>query len=132
MTKDWLDAIAAGDLESIDRLIAGGADVDARDEHNQTAVMNAARDGHAAVVRLLVDRGAQVNHTAKYGLTALMLAVIRSHVDVVRVLVDAGADLQVRGTGAPGFHGKTALDLAEGLGSEVMVEIIRGRSDRTT
>ena len=81
--------------------------------------MNAARDGHAAVVRLLVDRGAQVNHTAKYGLTALMLAVIRSHVDVVRVLVDAGADLQVKGTGAPGFHGKTALDLAEGLGSEL-------------
>ena len=34
------------------------------------------------------------------------------HVDVARVLARSGADLSIRGTGAPGFAGKTAHDLA--------------------
>jgi len=34
-----------------------------------------------------------------------------------RVLVAAGADLSVCGSGAPGFHEKTALDLAEAADS---------------
>ena len=45
---------------------------------------------------------------------ALMLAAINGRTEVVRILVDTGADLGLRGTGAPGFAGKTALDLAIG------------------
>jgi hypothetical protein len=41
-----------------------------------------------------------------------MLAIGAGHEDVARVLADAGADLSLRGTGAPGFAGKTASDLA--------------------
>ena len=130
VTKAWRDAIASGDLESIDRLLGAGVDIDARDEHNQTALMNAARDGRTAVAGLLIDRGARLDHTAKYGLTALMLAVLRSNVDVVRMLVGAGADLDVRGTGAPGFDGKTALDFAQGLGSDTMIEILRRETSK--
>jgi ankyrin repeat protein len=87
--------------------------------------MNAARDGHASVARLLIERGAALNVTAKYGLSALMLAVLRGHVDVVRLLVAAGAALELRGSGAPGFSGKTALDLAEGTGHAAIVAILR-------
>ena len=106
-------------------MLDAGADIDARDQHGQTALMNASRDGRTAVVRLLVDRGAALNNAAKYGLTAIMLAVVGGHEDVVRILVEAGADLEVRGTGAPGFFGRTALDLAEAIDSRTMVEVIR-------
>ena len=125
MTAEWRQATDRGDLTAIERLLDSGSDADARDEHGQTALMNAARDGRTEVVRLLAGRGAGLNHTAKFGLTALMLSVIRGHIDVARVLIDGGADLHPRGTGAPGFHGKTAWDLAMERDSEPMKELLR-------
>jgi uncharacterized protein len=111
MTQEWNDAVRPGSLDELQRLAAAGAAVDARDEHGQTALMLAAVNGHAGVVDWLVEHGAALDHTAKYGLSALMLAVVNGHVDVVRRLVRAGANHELRGSGAPGFAGKTALDL---------------------
>jgi ankyrin repeat protein len=112
LNAEWRSAVKAGDVRALEALLDAGADVDAKDEHGQTALMNAARDGHTPVVRLLVERGADLNHTAKFNLSALMLAVINGRDAIVGVLVDAGADLSTKGTGVPGFAGKTALDLA--------------------
>jgi ankyrin repeat protein len=112
MKRDWEQAVRLGDVECLRRLLTAGADINARDRYGQTALMIAALGGVSSVVRLLVENGAALNHTAKYGLSALMLAVIGGHVDIVRALVEAGADLTIRGTGAPGFAAKTALDLA--------------------
>jgi ankyrin repeat protein len=112
MRPDWEAAARAGDAKTVERLAGAGYDIDALDSFGQTALMLAAMDGHTAVVRALVARGARLNHTAKYHLTALMLAVVQGHVDVVRELASAGADLTVRGSGAPGFFNKTAVDLA--------------------
>jgi ankyrin repeat protein len=125
MTAEWRQATEQGDLAAIARLLDSGSDIDARDERGQTALMNAARDGRTEVVRLLAAGGARLDHTAKFGLTALMLSVIRDQVDTARVLIDAGADLSVRGTGAPGFHGKTARDLAMERDSEPMKNLFR-------
>lgn len=99
--------------------------MNARDEQGQTALMRAALRGHREVVESLIGGGADLDHTAKYHLTALMLAVLNGHTDVVRLLVEAGANLGVRGTGAPGFAGKTALDLAEAHGDAEMVDVLR-------
>jgi ankyrin repeat protein len=112
VTTEWAAARRRGDVEALRRQLDAGADIDARDGQNQTALMRAVYDRQADVVRLLVSRGAGLNHTAKYNLTALMLAVIRGQSEIARVLVEAGADVARRGTGAPGFAGKTALDLA--------------------
>jgi ankyrin repeat protein len=112
MTAEMKSAVKAGDSQALKSLLDAGADVNARDEHGQTALMNAARDGHTEMVRLLVSRGADLNHTAKYNLSAVMLAVVNGRDAIVGILADAGADLTIRGAGAPGFAGKTALDLA--------------------
>jgi ankyrin repeat protein len=112
MNKEWLQATSEGNVGKIRALLAGGQNVDARDEHGQTALMNAARLGHEQVIQVLVDSGADLNATAKYNLTALMLAIINGHTQIAELLVKAGADVAVRGTGPPGFSGKTALDLA--------------------
>jgi hypothetical protein len=49
---------------------------------------------------------------SKFHLSALMLAVIAKHEKVARLLVRAGAVRTITATGAPGFAGKTAVDLA--------------------
>jgi ankyrin repeat protein len=54
-----------------------------------------------------------------------MLAVINAHTEIVRILAEAGADTQIRGTGAPGFYGMTALDLAEQAGRDEIVAILK-------
>jgi ankyrin repeat protein len=89
--------------------------------------MRAAHHGQAAVVRVLVNHGADLNSVAKFNLTALMLAVIAGHAVIVDILVRSGADVNVTGTGAPGFDGKTALDLATGPGREHLERVLRGR-----
>jgi ankyrin repeat protein len=78
--------------------------------------MLAAHGGHLATVQLLVEHGADLNITAKFGLSAMMLAVVAGHEEIALALARAGADLTLRGTGASGFAGKTAANLATDRG----------------
>ena len=112
MDARWEDAVNRGDVQDVRNLLDQGADVDARNRHGQTALMLAAHAGHREVVAVLVAHRANLNTTGKYGLSALMLALVAGHVEVARLLADAGTDLSLRGTGVPGFTGKTAYDLA--------------------
>lgn len=112
MNAAWEEAIKRGDVAIVLDLLGQGRDVDARDRYGQTGLMLAAQAGHRNVVEALVTHRANLNITAKFGLSALMLAVITGHAEVARVLVKAGADLSLQGSGAPGFSGKTAYDLA--------------------
>jgi ankyrin repeat protein len=130
VTNEWEDAVRRGSIDQLQRLVASGADIDARDGYGQTALMLAAREGQAKVVEWLVDHGAALDHTAKYGLSALMLAVIGGRSDAVGILAAAGANLCLHGTGAPGFTAKTALDLAIARGDPDMVEILRTHAAR--
>ena len=126
MQRCWEQAIRGDDVSTVARLLDEGADIDARDAHGQTGVMLAALHGATRVAALLAGRGADLDHTAKYHLSALMLAAIRNHPMIARTLVLAGADLAIRGSGAPGFHEKTALDLAEAAGHAEVAAILRG------
>ena len=112
MDAAWEDAITRGDVQLVRDLLARGIDVDARDRYGQTALMLAAHAGHREVAETLIAHRANLNRTAKCGLSAVMLALVAGHADVARLLARAGADLSLRGTGAPGFAGKTAYDLA--------------------
>ena len=112
MDATWETAAKEGDASSLAAVITAGADVDALDHHGQSALMRAATGGHLAAVHVLVEAGADLDVTAKYGLSATMLAVVNRHGEVAEVLAEAGADLGLVGSGAPGFVGKTAADLA--------------------
>ena len=125
MENAWERAITRGDVEAVRELLRAGADVNARDRHGQTALMLAAHRGYRELVAILVEGGADLNVTAKFSLSALMLAITAGHVDVARVLARAGADLRIRGSGAPGFAGKTAHDLAVGLSLEDLYAELR-------
>jgi ankyrin repeat protein len=125
MTADWQRALEAGDVDALSALLAKGADVNARDRYGQTSLMVAVIHGRLEVVRWLITGGAHLDHTAKFGLSALMLAVVRGETAIAETLAGAGADLTVRGTGAPGFAGRTACDLARARGDLALAERLR-------
>jgi ankyrin repeat protein len=129
MTPGWQRALFAGDVEALARELEAGRDVDARDRFGQTGLMVAAMRGDSETVAWLIAHGADLDHTAKFGLSALMLAVANGHQEVARRLVAADADLRLRGSGAPGFAGKTALDLAAERGDDALALLLRGHSD---
>jgi len=112
MNSDWERAAKAGDAAILTARIAAGEDVDALDRYGQTALMLAAARGRLEAVHALIRAGAALDVTAKHGLSATMLAVVNHHVEVAHALAAAGADLRLVGSGAPGFAGKTAAQLA--------------------
>ena len=67
-----------GTSQSRNRLIGGSA--------GGTALVEAAEEGYAEVVRLLLAAGANVNAQNSLGETALELAERRGHTDVVRAI----------------------------------------------
>jgi len=125
MNPFWEDAIRRGDAGAVAELLARGADPDARDRHGQTGLMLAAHSGHRGVVDALIAGGARLDVTAKFGLSALMLAVVAGHAEIARTLARAGADLSLRGSGAPGFAGKTAGELAADRGMHDLAGFLR-------
>lgn len=125
MNKAWQEATRQGDIQQVGELLDAGANINARDQYGQTALMTAAHDGHVELVRLLVERGAELNAAAKYNLTALMLAIIAHHIEIALILINADADWSIRGKGAPGFYNQTALRLAEARGQREVVQRLK-------
>ena len=73
----------------------------------ELALIVAAREGHLAIVKLLVSKGADVNGQLPWGYTALMLAARDGYLDVVKYLLENGANVSIKNKG-----GETALMLA--------------------
>ena len=81
------------DVEKVRRLLARGANVNARSQTERTALLVAASyPGTVNLLRLLLERGADVRAQDRAGATALSLAVRSSDIDVVRFLVERGLD----------------------------------------
>ncbi len=127
MDAAWERAVTGGDIEAVPQQLRAGVNVNARDRYGQTALMLDAHRGHRAMVETLVSQGADLNVTAKYNLSALMLAILAGHADIARRLAGAGADVGIRGSGAPGFLGKTAYDLAVARQMTELYEELRPR-----
>ncbi len=102
-----LDAAKAGEAR-LSAVLSTGLSVNTADNDGETALMEAAEDDSAEVVRLLLRNGANVNAADEDGVTALMRAADEGRTEVVRILIAAGADLNTRNK-----EGKTALMMAE-------------------
>jgi len=77
MTQDdntLISACRCDDLAEVARLIAAGADVNARDNDGRTPLVRAAWYGHPDIVAALLKAGADVDARNNDGKTALMWA----------------------------------------------------------
>jgi ankyrin repeat protein len=93
-TAKLSQAVAKGDLSGVQRLVAEGADLEARDEYGDTVLHRAAmNDRGAEIVRLLLDRGAKVNAKNHQGWTPLHRVTTE---EVAALLLDNGADLNAK------------------------------------
>lgn len=89
------DAITAGDLEGVERLLDAGMDVNTELPLAGTAMSLAAGHGHAVIVRALAARGAKVNHRSN-GKTPLSEAVYWQQLECVRTLIELGCNVNAK------------------------------------
>lgn len=112
------EAAKAGDAEQVEQLIAGGAEVDERDQARMTPLHWAA-DGHLDVARVLISKGADVNAADFAGGSALLVATYYGHEAIAELLISAGADVNHVNS-----DGETPLDHATRMGLTRTIELL--------
>ncbi|KAL0765276.1 hypothetical protein CaCOL14_012025 [Colletotrichum acutatum] len=86
---------AAEGRDTVARLpLEAGAKVDLCSVDNRSPLVEASRQGHTNVVRLLLDNHAVIDKQTRFG-SALLAATHRRHTSVVRLLLEKGADYEV-------------------------------------
>jgi ankyrin repeat protein len=131
-SSDLLVAIRNGDHSQVQKLIAGGADVNTADKDGTTALMHSVIESDAKMIRLLVDRGANVNAANKLGSTALMYGA--TNLAKARLLLDAGADAKAKAkynatpmsVAVTTFGSSPVLKLLVSKGAEIEPRVIAG------
>jgi ankyrin repeat protein len=86
------DAAWQDDLSRATALVARGADVNAKDETQQSAYLIAASEGRLGLLRLALTHRARVDDKDSWKGTALIRAAERGHALVVGALLRAGID----------------------------------------
>jgi ankyrin repeat protein len=87
-----LKAASSGDLAAVSEALGRGANVNAKDEYNNTALNWAALWGYGDVAERLLEAGADIeNKGSGGGMTPLANAASRGHFKVAQMLLDRGA-----------------------------------------
>ncbi|MEO6790884.1 MAG: ankyrin repeat domain-containing protein, partial [Ornithinibacter sp.] len=99
------DAAWADDVDAATRLVAEGADVDAKDDTEQSAYLIATSEGFLDLLELTLRSGADVDSKDSWNGTGLIRAAERGHQLVVGRLLQAGIDRDhVNRIGYQGIH----------------------------
>lgn len=97
-----INAARDGNLKEARRILDSGVDVNLAGEDGATALHDAAHEGHARVIALLIERGADLKARTvnfgdgdgiTYGVTPLHFAALNGHKQVVSLLIKHGADV---------------------------------------
>lgn len=125
-TTALMDACAKGHIETVEVLLAHGADPNLcgliHPTIGVTALMGAASGDHPVIVQKLLGAGVAVNARDDLGETALHRATAEGPLESVKMLVEAGAELNARSYG-----GMTALSYAQEREDEDMVSFLESR-----
>ena len=90
-------------------LLRHGANVNAKDKHAMTPLMNGVAQRNQDKVRLLIEHGANVNDSNDLGGTALMTAAVLGQFEILQLLLASGARINQQDN-----NGRTALMYACG------------------
>ena len=116
-----MNAAAIGSVESVKLLLKAGADVNAKNGLDVTALIVGAME--PAKVKLLVEAGADVNAASKLGRTPLLVAAATpGSTESVRLLLEKGAKVN-----AADGRGVTALAVAGRAGDRATMRLLLDR-----
>ncbi len=119
-------AVRQKNLPKVEQLIAGGANVNERDEGDeQTPLMRAVQVKDAALVQFLLAHGAAIDAQDDTGTTALMFAAKSDAAEIIKLLLRKGANSTVRNASAV-----TAAQIAEAQG-HTMISRLLARAQQT-
>jgi hypothetical protein len=116
------EAVRNGNIEVITMLLENGADVNARDAKNNTALHTGIpSEVHREVVTLLLEWGANPTLRDEHGDTPLHVAIILNRsVDVIQAILNGGVDLvHIRN-----IQGKTPLYIAVQEGRAQLIPVL--------
>lgn len=116
-------AVSGGYEEGVRILLQNGAKPDSGGNGPRTAAMQAARDGNAAVLALLIDAGVDLSAKDAAGFTALHHAAEYGRITTMRLLLERGVDPL-----AVDNKLNTAADIAE-KSYPRLADFIRGKAD---
>ena len=119
-----IEAAYSGDTAELERLLAGGADVDHQKANGATALIIASHEGHGAFVEILLAKGAAVDVQLNDGRTALIMASYNGHGAIVDALLAKGAAVDVQLRPYHGLIQRSWRDRRSATG--------KGRGDRFT
>ena len=114
INAELVEATYAGNTARVEQLLKQGADVNSEQKNGWTVLMDAAKEGHTEIVKVLIVAGADMT---KYGDTALMFAL--GHTETASALIEAGADVNAKHE-----DGFTPLLLAARGGQAEMVRVL--------
>lgn len=122
LDRQLVEAAWQNDVALARRLIARGADVNAKDDSVQSAYLIATSEGYLDLLELTLRNGADVDSKDSFNGTGLIRAAERGHWDVVGRLVRAGIPLDhVNELGWTALHEAIVL----GDGSRRYVDTVR-------
>ena len=105
MNPPLILAAASGDAALLARLLARGAELEARDAHGFTALHCACAKGQLECAEALLEAGCDAAAVASNGRTGLMLAAGGGHAALLARLLARGAELEARSAdGATALH----------------------------
>lgn len=115
-----LSAANTGNLKLVQKMIADGADINARDKDKQTALMLAAQGGHSKIVHLLLIKKADAHLLDNSGNAALDYAIEGGNKDILNSLISRGnVDINQEN-----YQGFTPLLVAAQKGNDAVVELL--------
>ena len=119
-TPPWLLAAATGNGAILDALLVAGANVETRNNAQETPLMIAAANGRDQAVELLAGRRAALDAARPDQATALTLALRHCHEKTVAMLLAKGANPNLGGEaeGTPSRDGEPQVQRARRSGAD--------------
>jgi uncharacterized protein len=115
-------AVRAGDLDQVKRLLAAGADVNARDPLGSAPLLVASCSGKTEVAQVLLAMRADVNAARPDAPSSpLECAVLTGQAEIVKLLLASGAHVDTRSS-----NGQTVLHIAASRGNAQITDLLLG------
>lgn len=93
MHKNLFTAVEQGNSAAITKLLAEGADINARDKGKRTPILVAAQQKHYDIIQQLADAGADINAQDNKSFNPFIHGCIHNDLTLVKLMVKLGTDV---------------------------------------